>query len=167
MIADWLKNWERYFNSSLMRWVCDFLNSVNEDTCESDFQVIDGGRMKTSVMSYYTRNRWDTSFESHKRYIDVQYTIRGKEIIEVSDESCVKRKMEYNPEKDVLFYYPPLTPTLRVINNPTQFVVLFPGEVHGAGISLGTESEYVKKAVVKIEWDTFTNEEGRSRGDRR
>lgn len=167
MIADSLKNWGRYFSSSLMMKVFDYLSSVGPDSCETNFQVIDGGILKTSVMAYTTKNRWNTLFESHKKYIDVQFTINGREIIEVSNESYVKTMTEYDAERDVIYYYPPLFSVFRVINYPSQFVVLFPGEVHGAGISLGVDPEYVKKAVVKIEWDAFASNEGRCEGDGR
>ncbi len=159
MIIDSLKNWNRYFNSSLMKQVLDFLNSVNENSLETEFQVIEDGKLKTAVMSYYTKCRWDSVFESHQKYIDVQYTIAGREIIEACDKSYLKSRTEYDYNKDVIFYYPPLVSPVSVVNFPGQFVVLFPGEIHSAGISIGTHKEKVKKAVVKIDWQTYSIEE--------
>lgn len=159
MIADSLKNWEKYFSSSLMLRVLEHLNSVNENSDETEFRVVENGKFKTAIMTYHTKPRWSSIFESHQKFIDVQFTISGKEIIEVCDTSYVKSRTDYDTGKDVIYYYPPLISLVRVLNTPGQFVFLFPGEVHSAGISVGVNPEKVKKAVVKIDWDTFVREE--------
>jgi YhcH/YjgK/YiaL family protein len=53
---------------------------------------------------YFTRERQNCFFESHKKYIDIQFILEGEELIEVSDVSFLKPISEYDDKADLIKY---------------------------------------------------------------
>lgn len=56
-----------------------------------------------SVDEYRTKKKEDVLFESHRRYIDLQYVMEGEEYIGFS-RYPVKEVVPYNVERDITFY---------------------------------------------------------------
>lgn len=87
------------------------------------------------------------NFEAHKKYIDVQYVVSGKEFIEYVNASDLKPTIQYDEKKDVSFYdsgnY-----ARRLADSSTVFI-FFPNDAHKPGINAGQKSA-VKKVVIKI-----------------
>jgi YhcH/YjgK/YiaL family protein len=75
-------------------------------------------------------------------------------------EVLAKPRTEYDVKNDVLFYHVDMSHATLIQNVPGQFMILFPGEVHGAGIWINNTVEHVKKAVIKVERETFFNFNG-------
>ncbi len=42
--------------------------------------------------------------ETHRKYIDIQYIVKGSEIIRVLNKKYLKIEEDCTPEKDVIFY---------------------------------------------------------------
>ena len=61
--------------------------------------LVDGENVYASVQTYVTKD--DAKYESHRRYIDIQYMIDGEEKIGVTDLSNCVSCVEYDSEKDL------------------------------------------------------------------
>lgn len=159
MIVDRFENWERYFHGKIGKLVLNYIQGLKEDSPDTEMEPISGEDIKARVMSYTTKDISEAIFEAHKKYIDIQFTLSGEEGIGWMPESMVRPKTDYDPEKDAGFYDVNISEVNIIHNVPGQFMVLFPGEVHGAGIYLHKKPITVKKCVVKINWEAFINSE--------
>lgn len=101
-----------------------------------------------NVEEYVPQNRRQRRFESHRKYVDIQYIITGSEIITVADIYECEIYEEYDAVADIAFYKN--TPVgVDYVLRDGEFVVLKPNEAHMPCIKVyGYEN--VKKAVVKI-----------------
>ncbi|HAJ78952.1 MAG TPA: hypothetical protein DCO75_04205 [Fibrobacteres bacterium] len=98
-----------------------------------------------SVDSYSTKSEVEKMIECHRKYIDIQIVLCGKELIGVCNRSNCAVVKEYDPQKDVEF----LSGSLDMLHlNRNNFIVLFPQDAHKPGIAI-TESAPVKKIVFK------------------
>jgi YhcH/YjgK/YiaL family protein len=56
------------------------------------------------VAEYYGKQKPDALYESHKKYIDIQYVIKGEELIGLTTLDKVAVRDPYSEEKDIAFY---------------------------------------------------------------
>jgi len=159
MIVDRFENWERYFHGKVGKLVLSHIKGLNEHSSDTDMEPLYNEDIKARVMSYTTKDITEAIFEAHKKYIDIQFTLSGEEGIGWIPEIMAQAKTEYDLEKDVRFYNVDTSKINIIQNVPGQFMFLFPGEVHGAGISLHKKIVNVKKCVIKISWEAFINSE--------
>lgn len=109
---------------------------------------IKGDLIYASYMRRPGKTREDAKMEAHRRYIDIQFLISGKEEIGwKSTPECSIPDGDYNPERDVLFFKdaPDSWHALR----PGHFVVFYPGDTHAPMVG----SEELTKVVVKVALD--------------
>lgn len=127
----------------------DWLKTTDLNQIASGKYEIDGVMAFASVAEYDSKNRDDIKFEAHKKYIDIQYVVKGREMIGVAPLSGARIIEEYNEDKDIAFYEIPETECKYYIAEPGKYFIFFPGDAHRPGILLN-ESTMVKKVVVKI-----------------
>lgn len=155
MIVDRLDNWRRYFCGNVGETVLSTIRNVTPDSNDTEmFSVVDN-YVKARVMSYPTRTISEAVFESHRRFADVQVTISGEEGILWLPKDCLPIETPYNDREDVIYYKNEAKFVASVSNVPGQFVILFPGEIHSAGIHTPQFTGIVKKIIVKIEAQTL------------
>jgi YhcH/YjgK/YiaL family protein len=110
---------------------------------------IDGERMFALVAHYETRDFDSALPESHRRYIDVQYLVSGREtIFWTPQEDAASIAKPYDAERDIVFY------SRNSLARPFelaagQFAVFFPEDVHEPNCHCGPPGP-VHKVVVKI-----------------
>lgn len=109
---------------------------------------LDGENLYISFQSYTTQERENCKYESHKKYIDLQYIIDGEEIIAVTTPGLVSVSTPYSEEKDVMFY-DDLVDGQEFYLTKGQYIILDPLDVHMPKIKMN-EACKVKKAVAKI-----------------
>jgi YhcH/YjgK/YiaL family protein len=112
---------------------------------------IDGDNLYAPVSEYYTKKVEDARYESHQKYIDIQYVASGKELIGIGKMDDLKETLQsYDASKDVMFM------SVNKIDNykadPGRFFVFFPSDVHRPGLRDG-DSTLVRKVVVKVKID--------------
>lgn len=99
--------------------------------------------------SYSTQKSEKLFFESHIKYVDVQFLISGREVIEVVHIDLLEVDSEYNGEGDYSLYK--ATPnSSKIIMRSGDLSVFFPKDGHMPGIQYGEESDVIHKTVVKI-----------------
>ena len=104
--------------------------------------------MYINIESYTTHLRQERKFEVHKKYIDVQYMISGKELITVCPVDKLVCVDVYDPNRDIAFYQNALIGIDKIITSG-EFLILRPGEAHMPCICVDEQAR-VRKAVIKI-----------------
>jgi len=111
---------------------------------------IDGTQVYALVQSYDSKPKTDQPrFEAHRRYIDVQYIVSGKEHIGWAPLETMQAVTDYNDVKDVFHgsVEPEGITFLKI--NAGQLAVLYPNDAHAPGLSIGAPAP-VKKIVIKV-----------------
>jgi YhcH/YjgK/YiaL family protein len=119
---------------------------------ENDFTDVLPGRVDLSgdaiyalIQEYETRPPEQGKWEAHRRYIDVQYIVTGRERMLFAPIETLEAG-DYVPEKDFL----PLTGRGSTVDlSAGFFIIFFPEDAHMPGLSID-HPEPVKKVVVKI-----------------
>lgn len=108
--------------------------------------VIDGDNVFAIVQEAPTKDYDKTAFESHLNYIDLQYVIRGEEMMGRTPVDSVKVDKPYNEKADIAYY----TGNGRIFTvKENSFLLFFPEEAHRPNITPGG-NKVVKKIVIKI-----------------
>lgn len=120
---------------------------------DSDLETIALGRHDITERTYAKVQEYttvsDKDFEAHKDYIDIQFIVRGQEIIEVAPISKVENEtVPYSKEKDIVFYKS-AKKVEEIYVTPDAFCILFPNEAHKPGITFENPSE-IRKVIVKV-----------------
>lgn len=146
MIKDKLSNANRYYNLSAgIREGLEYLKNNDITNLEDGKYEINSDKLFINVNSYTSKD--DADWESHTKYIDIQYIKIGKEKIGICDRNDCITKISYNEEKDIEF----LSGEKGEFNTmePEDFMIIFPNELHKPGIKVN-ENTYVKKAIIKV-----------------
>ncbi len=134
-------------NPALWTKVFAYLRDTNLDTLSVGKHVIDGDNAYVSVTEGPTKDFEHTAWESHRKYIDLQYVIKGKEKMMVAPLSEATVTKPYNEANDNANYiYDGGNSYIAV---PGTFYLFFPVNVHRPNIKTdGADTE--KKLVIKI-----------------
>ena len=98
------------------------------------------------VMSGNTISAEGGNCEAHGQYLDIQYIVKGKEMVGWADLADCQLEGEFNDAKDVGFYSGNYE--FYAINEGMCYVV-FPEDVHMPGRHLDVPNDFVK-VVVKL-----------------
>lgn len=121
-------------------------NDLNE-LAIGEHQIVQG-RCWATVSEYIPKTVDKGNIESHKKFIDLQYVLRGNEKMGLAKNVTVKR--EYNPDRDVAFWnsdditYYPATPQV--------FFLFFPCDIHQPSVQADGDIVQSRKVVIKIEY---------------
>ena len=104
---------------------------------------IDEDNIYANVDEYETKT--DGKYEAHRKYIDIQYMIKGEEYIGVTDINNCKTCIEYDEEKDLEFFTADNEfQTLK----KGEFLIFYPQDAHKPCIN--KDKIKCKKVVVKV-----------------
>jgi biofilm protein TabA len=124
-----------------------FLRTHNLDSLPVGKYSIDGDKVFATVTVSPNKEFDQTNWESHHKYLDLQYVISGKEKIGVAALASATVTKPYDGSKDVANY---TAEGKYYIAQPGTFFLFFPTDVHRPNIKVeGYDS--VKKIVIKID----------------
>ena len=150
MIKDSLKYTKNYYNlSDKIKLALKYLEENNLKDFDNGRYDILGNDIYINVQDYNSKPETQGKWEAHRKYIDIQFIIKGSEKIGVGTIENFQALEAYDETKDLEF--------LKITNdnyqflnmNENDFTILYPQDVHMPQIAINTPS-YVKKAVVKI-----------------
>ena len=107
---------------------------------------IDGDNVFASVTADSSKNFDKTNWESHRKYIDIQYVINGEEMIGVYPVSKATVTKEYDEKRDAANYS---ADGKLYSATPGTFFIFFPSDAHRPNITPGGNL-VVKKIVIKV-----------------
>lgn len=150
MIYDKIANWQNYFpKNEIWQKAFAFIKTCSADI-ESGRHTIKGDDVYASVFSYDTQPQKEGVYEAHRKQIDVQLLLKGREVVYVTDIDGLSVKTEYDAGKDyALFNDPARLPGIAPLMEGF-FAVFFPNDAHKPSMNYGTSAENVKKMVIKI-----------------
>ena len=106
------------------------------------------------VLRYATGGAAESRFETHRKYVDLQYTLVGSEIIEWAPRETLANDGDYDADQDLLYHHP--GPVLgSVVKAAGFFSIYTPVDAHRPKIR-ATGYASVFKLVVKIPVDRFS-----------
>jgi len=148
MIIDLLENAERYFPVYKgLDKAFDYLRTTPLADIAPGKYTIDGENLFAIVQEYETMPAANEQMEAHKKYIDVQYMIRGSELVghALYEQQMVSK--EYDAEQDFMLFAD--KPSFFTAMSQGTFMVFFPTDLHMPCIQ-HPEAAKVKKVVVKV-----------------
>ena len=149
MILDSLANAARYRAiHPRIAAAFDFLASFDPSTPDSKFPI-DGDAVHVMVQSYATKPAAEKKWESHRRYLDVQYVVSGRELIHVAMIDTLGGATEYSDAKDIIYYDGPRGASSSLLVEAGHFAIFLPQDGHKPGVQVDASSD-VKKVVVKV-----------------
>ena len=133
------ERWEKAFN---------FLKNTDLSKLELKRYDIDVDNLFATVSEYTSKNEDAAKFEAHRKYIDLQYVISGKEVMNIAPLTSIEEVITpYDDKKDIEF-----VTVSKVVNykaSPSNFFIFFPTDVHRPGLKDGANAQ-VRKIVIKV-----------------
>ncbi len=150
MIVDIFSNADRYYGvhprfAKAFEFIKEFIKNPVDGN-----HIIDGDDIYAIVSSYTTSCGNDPKWETHNRYIDLQFLISGQETIWWANKNDLKPITEYNSKEDYTFYEYDGKGTPVLLNN-LSFAIVFPDDAHIAS-QMSLKPSTNRKIVVKIRY---------------
>jgi biofilm protein TabA len=109
---------------------------------------IDGDNVFASVTTDSTKDYDKTNWESHRKYIDIQYVIDGEELIGVYPVAKATVTREYDEKREAANYS---ADGKLYTAKPETFFIFFPSDAHRPNITPGG-NKVDKKIVIKVRY---------------
>ena len=123
-----------------------FLRDSDLLTLKPGKYVIDGDNVYATITEAPSKTFEQSAWESHRKYIDLQYVIKGKEKIGVAPIGSATVIKPYDDTRDATNY---TAEGVYYIAEPDTFFLFFPGDAHRPNIKVDGY-DVVKKLVIKI-----------------
>ncbi len=131
----------------------NYLENIKEDF----FNIKEGECIKEMInddifvlkQAYTTKNTEDCFFESHIKYIDIQYMAKGEEIMDVSNLEDLEIIKEYDEKTDFIKYAGKQENISRLQIKEKELAIFYPQDAHQPCIKTN-ENKLIYKAVIKI-----------------
>jgi YhcH/YjgK/YiaL family protein len=151
MILDILENAERYHPLNAgFKAACDYLRRTDFTNMTPGKHEIDGERLYVMINKGLGRGREGAKLESHRRNIDIQYTIAGPDDIGWRPlKSCRQVDTPFDAQKDFGLFAD--RPETWIAVPPGSFAIFFPDDAH-APMGAATDCNLLK-AVIKVAVD--------------
>ena len=148
MLADRIENIGEYrgLHSRLDEAIA-YLEKEKWDDWQDRRVDIEGDSLYALQQSYETSDAMGKPYEAHKKYIDVQYVVRGREALLWSPITHLELTMKYSEDLDASFLRGEDGVPLYLKDG--MFTVLFPQDAHKPGC-IWANSMPIKKIVVKV-----------------
>lgn len=148
MIFDYIDNIEQYRHvSKNMGKFVDYVKEHDLSRYEAGHYVIDED-VYFDVKKYQTRSPEESGWETHRKYIDIQYILNGIELIGIMPATMMCIKEPYNEIKDKQTYKQVEKRSIMRLTDG-MFVILFPQDAHQPKMWDENITDN-KKVVVKV-----------------
>lgn len=133
-------------NPALWEAAFAFLRDHDLETIRPGKYPIMGDTLQASVTEGPPKEEEKAAWEAHRRSIDLQYVIRGREKMGLVPLSAAREVKPYDEKKDVANYS---AGGVYYTAAPGTYFLFFPGDVHRPSIRV-EGYDTVKKIVLKI-----------------
>ena len=149
MIIDSIKNAHKYYSvHPSFGKAFEALAGIDDSTPDERITV-DGDNIFINLGEYVNKNIDECAFESHKKYIDIQYVLKGEEYIDICDEKLLE-VTDNRLDTDDIAFWGNTDKFSRADLTEGIFVVIFPGEAHRPCVAPDGKGVKTRKAVAKI-----------------
>ncbi len=155
MIFDQLDNHRFYPLGSAWIEAFAFLLTADPELAAGKYHLR-GDQLFAIVMDYRTQSIETSELEAHRRYLDIQMLLSGREGVGCHLVPDLQVVQSYDPVKDAELYQLPSTTPARFVLTPGTFLALFPHDAHMPCLTLDQGPEPVRKVVVKLAMDLLS-----------
>lgn len=147
MIIDTLANADRYAAlHPLFPQAFAFLRDTDLNALAPGRYPLDGERLFAIIESASGRRREQAKLECHRRYIDIQFVLEGRDEMGWKPlQDCLEPVADFNPAKDIQFFQD--NPGNWLSTSPGAFCIFFPSDAHAPLVS----DSMIRKVILKIE----------------
>jgi biofilm protein TabA len=147
MILDRIDNVRYYQNlSPLIKIGLDYIKNLKVVDLKPNKINLGNGITVTSFI-YTGKDKSSVKFESHRTHVDLEYIVKGNELVEIAHPDNLKVKEAYDPGRDVKYYHDFDNSTKLVIKEG-YFVIYYPDDAHKVGLKVDEQEIY--KVWVRI-----------------
>jgi YhcH/YjgK/YiaL family protein len=148
MILDLLKNAPLYYSlGPRFKAAFEYLVKTDFTTVEKGKYEIDGKDIFAIVNEYDTVDGLNEQMESHKKYIDIQYIVKGAERIGHDLLQQQNPSKAYDAEADFMLFAE--KPSFYSKLEQNMFAIFFPHDLHMPNLMIDAPGP-VKKVVIKV-----------------
>lgn len=146
MIADSLKNYKSYLSiCPRLEKAFDFILNNDLASFADGRHDIDGDNIFAMVSTPQLKRPEDAPVETHRRYLDIQLVLSGKEAFGwISADDLTSPVAPFDEAKDICFWKD--TPTMQFELHEGQMAIFLPEDGHAPMIGEGE----IKKCIVKV-----------------
>lgn len=146
MIFDTLNNAERYINlHPLFPRAFEFMRNTDLQSLEPGIHQIIDKELFAIVEQVNAKVREAAKLECHRRYIDIQLVLAGRdEMGWKSLSDCQSPAADFNTEKDIQFFKDPIDTWMATHAN--EFCIFFPQDAHAPLVGSGK----IHKIIFKV-----------------
>ena len=135
MILDTIKNTSIYEGlHPNLKLGLKYIKETNFHNMEMGKYEIKGDEVFAILQTYETKPETECRYEAHKKYTDIQFMVKGKELMGVvpfNDQPIT----ENLPDNDVAFYN---AKGQNILVEESSFTIFFTNDVHMPGIKAST-----------------------------
>lgn len=148
MVIDHLQNAAKYYSlSNGIEKALRFLQETDLLALENGKHIIMEDQVFAIVQEYETKDLTQEKLESHRKFIDVQFVVKGEEKMGHALLQTQIPSRAYNPDDDYMLFDE--APDFFSVIKEGMFTVFFPHDLHMPCIQHGSATQ-VKKIVFKI-----------------
>lgn len=148
-----LENLKQQITDKNFQTAFDYLSNIQIES----FDIKDGECIKEMIndemfvlkQAYITKNREDCFFESHKKYIDIQYMLKGEEIMDVCNLEDLEILKDYDDKTDFIKYKGKEKNISSLLIKENELAIFYPQDAHQPCIKTN-QNKLIYKAVIKI-----------------
>lgn len=111
---------------------------------------MEGDGFYVMLQEYETKPDEEGRWETHKKYIDIQYVLSGQEKTGYTNIGNLGEILESNQENDFYFYGEEACADWVTVHGG-DFVIFFPTDGHKPSLNVNNMVSKVKKVVFKVE----------------
>ncbi len=127
----------------------EYLREQDFLSMEAGVYEIDGKDRYIQVIELETKPYEIGKFESHEKYIDIQFLVKGSESIGYAPRFTHHKPVEELIERDLYLYNLKIENETMLNLKEGDFAIFFPGDLHKPGLQ-ASKSENIKKIVMKV-----------------
>lgn len=116
-----------------------------------------GDKVYAKLQRYRTKPVEQCRPEAHKKFIDVQFMVSGREELGWCGYSPDLRPVKAYDGRDDVAFFEELIPESRMVLRAGDFAVLYPHDVHRPQVAVDSMPGDVVKVVVKVAVDFENN----------
>ena len=147
MILDTIENADQYkLLGKRMATALDYMKTADLSTIDPGKYEIEGSDIFALVQDYDTKNRLECKLESHRKYIDIQYLLKGIEFVGHTLLNNQKPVKEYSAEDDYMLFS---EESSFFELKPGMFAIFHPSDLHMPSV-FEKQPEKVRKIVIKV-----------------
>lgn len=126
-----------------------YIRDTDFDNLENGRYEIAEGKVFVIIQDYNSKSESEGKFEAHRKYVDIQFIIKGEERIGTGKIECFDESTDYDEDKDIVFLTPKDDSATSFITlKEKEFAIFYPNDAHMPSIAVN-ESSFVRKVVVK------------------